>query len=135
MPKKLPKNFPISQTGTQLFDWICEGEKKYNFVYPDDYIVNGAPATDVLDTTQTYFLDVEPAAPSTGFIHEFPGGPLVEAVQTTDPVASRLGAGGNITDDQISTMVDVWYDANNFPPPSKLKLDIRYLISDTKVDY
>jgi len=133
--KKLPKNFPISQTGNELFDWICEGEKKHNFVYPDDYIVNGAPATDVLDTTQTYFLDVEPAAPATGFIHEFPGGPLVDAVQVNVLVGSRLGNDGNVTDGQISSLVDEWFDANNFPQPAQIKNDIRALIAAGKVDY
>lgn len=134
MAKPIPKNFPLSQTGPQLFDWICDAEK-LGFTYPDDYLVNGLPATTTLDMTQTYFLNVEAQAPATGFIHVVPGGDLVPAIQATDAVTGRLGAGGGLTDNQISALVGEWYASSNFPPSGKLVSDIKKLIADAEVSY
>lgn len=128
---RIPANHPRTQTGVSIIDWICDGEK-FGLVYPDDYIVNDAPATMEIDLSQTYSLVVDTLVPTKGYIHQAGTGELVDAVELTPAVAARLSAGGGISAQQVGAMVASWTD--NTPDPKKV-LDIQNLIDNGKVDY
>lgn len=134
MARPLPPNFPTSMTGVEIFQWICDGEK-FGFVYPDDYVVNGGPATMDVDLTQTYSVQGLAVTPSKGYIHQMGTNDLVQAVEITSEVAARLSAGGGVANEEIIDLVNSWSAGPNTVPDSKKVLDISRLIGDKKVDY
>lgn len=127
---RIPPNHPRTMTGVAIIDWICDGEK-FGIVYPDDYIVNGAPATMEIDLSQTYALVVDTIVPSKGYIHQTGTGELVNAVEITPAVAARLSSGGGISVQEINDVVESWKDNT---PDQKKVLDIQNLIDNGKVD-
>lgn len=127
---RIPPNHPRTMTGVAIIDWICDGEK-FGIVYPDDYIVNGAPATMEIDLSQTYSLVVDTIVPSKGYIHQTGTGELVNAVEITPAVAARLSSGGGISVQEINDVVESWKDNT---PDQKKVLDIQNLIDNGKVD-
>lgn len=129
---RIPANHPRSQTGIAIIDWICDGEK-FGIVYPDDYTVNGAPATMEIDLSQTYSLVVDTIVPSKGYIHQAGTGDLVNAVEITPAVAARLSSGGGVSTQEIDAMLTDWL-AGTLPPRQKMLLDIQNLIDNGKVD-
>lgn len=130
---RVPVNHPRTMTGVAIIDWICDGEK-FGIVYPDDYIVNGAPATMEIDLSQTYSLVVDTVVPSKGYIHQAGTGELVNAVEITPAVAARLSAGGAISGEMIDALLDDWF-VHTIPPRQKMYIDIQNLLAEGKVDY
>jgi exosome complex RNA-binding protein Rrp42 (RNase PH superfamily) len=131
MPVRIPPNFPLSQTGVAIIDWICDAER-YGVVYPDDYIVNGAPATMEIDLSQEYSIARVTIPVSKGYIPQIGTGVLVQAVEITPSVAARLASGGGISEQAIVAVVEGWTDQT--PTPIKVR-DIKNLIKEGEVSY
>ena len=130
---RIPPNHPRSMTGVAIIDWLCDGEK-FGILYPDDYIVNGAPATMEIDLSQVYSLVADEIVPTRGYIHQAGSGDLVTAVEITPAVAARLSSGGGVSEQEIGALLDDWF-AGTLPPRQKILIDIQKLIAKGKVDY
>lgn len=133
MARPLPPNIPTSMTGTDIIDWICENEK-FGYVYPNDYEVGGAAATEILDLSKVYSIVSVPRNPTTGSIPQDGTGNPVSAIEVTTEVAARLSSGGAIANEQIAAMVDNWL-ANPQTPRALIILDIINLIDSGKVTF
>jgi len=126
---RLPANFPETMTGTEIFAWIAEAER-FGARFPQDYTLeDGSPLPDPtqVDIDLVYRITKELLPPGLG---DLPGG--VPAIERTDEVAARLGAGARIQEVDIRDTIEGWNDTT--PLPKKV-LDIVQLIATGKVDY